>query len=363
MKYPPVHYSDYLQLDKILDAQHLKSVEHGEEAHDETLFIIIHQVYELWFKQIIHEIQSIVKILDVEKVSTKSLSTVLHRMNRIREIQRILNDQLAVIETMTPLDFMEFRDYLVPASGFQSLQFRKVEVLLGLKQKFRLGVDAKFFNSRLKEKDKEELIELEKKPSLLELVDAWLSRLPFDNDQNYDFWQDYHAVVDEMLEEDQKIINQNATLTSEQKKFELKNLEATRKSFEILFDKKEYEKLQKENKFRISRKARLASIFISLYRDEPIMHLPNQLMNALIEIDENFTTWRYKHAIMAHRMLGTKIGTGGSSGHDYLKNSTDNNRVFLDFFNLATYLIPKNRTPKLPAHVYEKLGFAAEGEN
>src|SRR5690606_21737952 len=132
--------------------------------------------------------------------------------------------------------------------------------------------------------------------------------------------------------EDEKIISNNKTLTEKEKVFELKNLEATRKSLDILFDKEAYTKLEQEGLVRISRKSRLATIFISLFRDEPIMHLPNQLLNGLIEIDENFTTWRYRHAIMVHRMLGTKIGTGGSSGHDYLKRATENNRVFQDFF-------------------------------
>lgn len=363
MKYPPVHYGDYLQLDKILDAQHPKSREYGQEAHDETLFIVIHQVYELWFKQIIHELESIYTIMNTDNVSNKLLSTVVHRMHRITEIQRLLNDQLAVIETMTPLDFMEFRDYLVPASGFQSIQFRKIEVMLGLKQKYRLGIDAQFFNSRLKEEEKKALLELEQQPTLLELVDNWLSRLPFDQDQNYNFWQDYQKAVDQMLAEDEKIISNNKTLTEKEKVFELKNLEATRKSLDILFDKEAYTKLEQEGLVRISRKSRLATIFISLFRDEPIMHLPNQLLNGLIEIDENFTTWRYRHAIMVHRMLGTKIGTGGSSGHDYLKRATENNRVFQDFFNMATYLIPKNKTPQLPTHIYQKLGFVAESEN
>ncbi len=360
MKHEPIYYGEYLQLDKILGAQNLKSKEHGNEAHDETLFIIIHQTYELWFKQIIHEINSVYDLFNVEKVRPDSLGTINHRLQRIVEIQRVLNDQLAIIETMTPLDFMDFRDYLVPASGFQSIQFRTIELKLGLRQKFRLGVDQKFFNSRLKEEDKAHLINLEKEPTLLELIDAWLARMPFGTGQGYNFWQNYQEAVNDILEQDKKIIIENDTLHPKEKEFELKNLEATKNTYEVLFDEEKYNKLLETNQVRFSREAKLAAIFIKLFRDEPILQIPNRLLGLLIDIDEMFTTWRYRHAIMAHRMLGTKIGTGGSSGHDYLKKSTDNNRVFTDLFDLATFLRPKPSIPELPASLKKQLGFFHE---
>ncbi len=360
MKYEPVYYSEYLQLDKILNSQHLKSQEYGTEAHDETLFIIIHQTYELWFKQIIHELNSVYKIFDHERVLPNTLGTINQRLSRIVEIQRILNDQLTVIETMTPLDFMDFRDYLVPASGFQSIQFRTIELKLGLRQKFRLGVDKEFFNSRLKAHDKEHLQALENEPTLLELIDKWLARMPFAQTEDYDFWQEYQTKINQILDEDQTIIQENKTLNAKEKEFELKNLEATRANYANLFDAQKYAKLQADGLVRFSREAKLAAIFIRLFRDEPILQIPNKLLDLLIDIDEMFTTWRYRHAIMAQRMLGTKIGTGGSSGHEYLKKSTDNNRVFIDLFNLATFLLPKSHIPSLPASVRKELGFSYE---
>ncbi len=114
-KYPPVYYSDYLQLDKLLDSQHRKSEEYGNPAHDEMLFIIVHQAYELWFKQIIFELNSVVDMFDDNKVDERNIGIAISRLDRITEIQRILIDQLRVLETMTTLDFLDFRDYLVPA--------------------------------------------------------------------------------------------------------------------------------------------------------------------------------------------------------------------------------------------------------
>ena len=107
----------------------------------------------------------------------------------------------------------------------------------------------------------------------------------------------------------------------------------------------------------MSHEALLSALFIKQYSEEPVFNLPFQLITALTEIDEQLTLWRYRHAMMVQRMLGTKIGTGGSSGHHYLKKTTESNRIFLDFFNMATFLLPKSSLPELPESVKRRLGF------
>src|SRR5690606_13313717 len=129
----------YLQLDALLGAQKPESAKHGKEAHDEHFFIIVHQVYELWFKQILHEVDSILKILSGERLDDREISKVVQRLNRITEIQRPLNDQIGILETMTPMDFMEFRNLFGTASGFQSVQFRLIENKLGLRLRDKYG--------------------------------------------------------------------------------------------------------------------------------------------------------------------------------------------------------------------------------
>ena len=108
-------------------------------------------------------------------------------------------------------------------------------------------------------------------------------------------------------------------------------------------------------KVRLSQKAMLSAVFIFLYRDYPALQMPFRILNNLAEIDEKFTTWRFRHSIMVQRILGTKIGTGGSSGHEYLKSTTERNRTFLDLFNLATFLLPRAMTPQLPPHIKNQL--------
>ena len=136
-----MHYSDYLQIDKILDAQFPESVKKGSAAHDEMLFIIIHQTYELWFKQLLHECNSIIDIMQKPTVNDNSpeLQTVVHRLNRMATILRVLVHQIDIMETMTPMDFLDFRDMLRPASGFQSVQFKVLEAGLGLRYERRHG--------------------------------------------------------------------------------------------------------------------------------------------------------------------------------------------------------------------------------
>ena len=131
-------YRKYLQLDTILDSQHLKSEENGNQIHDEMLFIIIHQAYELWFKQILHELDSVLTMFKGNYVQEENLGIVVSRFDRIIEIQKLLINQIGILETMTPMDFLEFRDLLTPASGFQSAQFRLIENKLGMQVKDRI---------------------------------------------------------------------------------------------------------------------------------------------------------------------------------------------------------------------------------
>jgi tryptophan 2,3-dioxygenase len=356
-KYPPIYYSDYLQLDTLLSSQKPKSDEYGKPAHEEMLFIIVHQAYELWFKQILHEIDSINKMFAEDKVDETNIGVAVSRLHRITEIQKLLIEQLRVLETMTPLDFLEFRDFLIPASGFQSFQFRLIENKLGLSDEKRIQYNNIDYLNTLEEQHRNLIMETVKNPSLRELVEKWLERTPFLNSENFNFWQSYKEAVDKMLEHDRDIIVNNPTLTEKKRDFQIKNIELTRENYDALFDEAKHNELVKEGKRHLSNKAMLAAIFINLYRDEPILHMPFMFLNLLVEMDELFTEWRYRHALMVHRMIGAKIGTGGSSGHQYLMSTVDKHRVFTDLFNLSTYLIPRSELPKLPESLVKELGF------
>ncbi|MBC7419576.1 MAG: tryptophan 2,3-dioxygenase [Bdellovibrio sp.] len=360
----PVYYNDYLKLDSFLDCQQPLSRKHADpenpEAHDETLFIVVHQAYELWFKQILHDLNSVMAIFSKPQVADNEFGFIIQRLDRITKIQEMLLSYLGILETMTPMDFLEFRSLLVPASGFQSTQFREIEIKLGLNTNNRESIDREFFMGRLTEKDRDKLAALENIPSLLKLVEAWLERMPFTATNNFNFWEEYKKTITHILKGDADTIHANmANLSEADKKMQLENLRMTQENFDSLFNTEEHHKIVEAGKRKLSQKAMLNALFIALYRDEPMLAMPYQMFSAMMDIDENFTTWRYRHALLAQRMLGSKIGTGGSSGHQYLKKAADNNRVFMDLFNLSTFLVPRSQLPAIPSEVRQKLNFNA----
>jgi tryptophan 2,3-dioxygenase len=354
---PPLYYSDYLALDKILNSQSLRSAEYGKPAHDEMLFIIVHQAYELWFKQILHEIESIWKIFSENYIEEKQIAVAVSRLNRIHKIQKLLIEQLEVLETMTPMDFLEFRDYLMPASGFQSFQFRLLENTIGLAPEQRLAYEKASYQSRLSEEHKALVSEAEQKKSLFDLVQSWLERTPFLEMENFQFFKTYHSAVENMLEEDKKTISKNPHFSEDQRKVQQEELEKTRENYMAVIDKEKHNSLMERGARRLSHRATQAVLFIHLYRDEPMFQLPFHFLTGLLNMDELWTNWRYRHALMVHRMIGTKIGTGGSSGYSYLKATVEKHRIFADLFQISTFLIPRSALPALPEEIKKKLNF------
>ena len=353
----PLYYADYLQLDRILGAQHPESAKHGAPAHDEMLFIIVHQAFELWFRQILHELESVADVIGGERVAEKDMGRVVRALGRITEIQRLLIDQLGVLETMTPLDFLDFRDYLVPASGFQSVQFRLIENRLGLTPRHRLKIKGAAYTDVLSSEHARRLRDSEGQPSLHDHVEHWLERTPFLHFGEYDFWQDYRGAVDAMRERDRAIIMSQAQLDADGRAEQLAKFDEQAATFAALFDRDLWEDLRQRGKRRLSHQAMLAALLISLYRDEPIFHLPFRLLTSLVDIDEGFTAWRQRHALMVHRMIGSRIGTGGTSGHEYLEAAARKHRIFSDLFDLPTFFIPRSELPPLPPAVREQLDF------
>lgn len=328
-----MHYHDYLELDKILGAQNLESDKRNLPAHDEMLFIIIHQAYELWFKQLHHEVDSIAAIMNKPALNDNSpeLQTVVHRLKRTITILQVLVHQVDIMETMTPMDFLDFRDMLRPASGFQSWQFKELEAKLGLKFEHRHGQE--YYTAQLRKEHVSIIKKAESDKSLLQLVNAWLERMPLApslaKDKN-SFWQQYRSVYQSSLADGEK-----------------NNLQA----FDDVF--------MNDNPAQssLSSGANRAALFIMLYRGYPLLQLPFQLLNCLLEIDEQLSSWRYRHMNMVHRMIGTRIGTGGSSGKDYLKAAADKHYIYKEIAQLNSFLIERRKLPQLPSALGKRLGF------
>ena len=355
-----LYYGSYLQLDKLLSAQSLESTKAGQTVHDEMLFIVVHQAYELWFKQVIWEIDDVRRIFDQDVVDEANMGTAVARLRRIVEIQKLMLQQVAVLETMTPLDFLDFRDYLFPASGFQSAQFRVVENKLGLRPEDRLLLAGAPYTSRFNDEDRATVTGLEGEPSVFELVERWLERTPFLDHEDFSFWEAFQLAVKHRLEADRDVVEANPNLTADEKTAQLRDFEITMEQYEALFDPIKHAEQQAAGKRRLSHRAFQAGLFITLYRDQPALQEAYRLLELLMDIDEGFTTWRYRHAQMALRMIGRRIGTGGSAGAKYLEKSAERSRVFGDLYNLTTFLIPKADRPPLPPGIVQSMRFKFE---
>ena len=342
-----LYYSDYIELDKILDSQHPKSFDSPEEGNDEMLFIIIHQVYELWFKQIIFELDLVRSIFIQGHINDNSddMSKVVYKLRRIAKILELINQQVSVLETMTALDFLEFRNFLLPASGFQSKQFRLIEAKLGLKMEQRYKTEYYKHTRRgsLSEDDLREVNKIEGESTLKQLIIEWLERMPFFDDR---YWGEYKQV---------------STLDStDRHKFWLDYREAYKNSLasneaERL---KEFEKVFfEEGRGDIPPDALRSALFITIYRNLPLFHLPFELLNTLSEIDELLSNWRYRHFMMVRRMIGLRVGTGGTSGAGYLEGTLSQHYAFREITEVATFLIERSKRPALPNALKQKVSF------
>ena len=355
LKKTALHYQNYLKLDKILHAQFPMSKELGDESHDEMLFIIIHQAYELWFKQIIHEIKSVKDTIKDEKIDEKEIIKVVKRTDRIKEILNLLVKQIDVLETMTSIDFLDFRDYLSPASGFQSHQFRKIEVMLGLKINQRHSFGNCPYHDQFSGEEKKEILTLEDQQSIFDLVEKWLNRNPFVNYEDFDFVEHYTTAIENMMSKEMNSIKSSDILTDNEKNIRIKMLEGSKEYYKEIVSKASFEE---KNSNAFSKNALISALLIFQYKDQPILHMPYRFLKNLLDIDHIISNWRFRHAQMVDKMLGKKIGTGGSDGADYLKNTVYQNRIFNDISKISTLLLSRSFMPELPDKIKSKLGFS-----
>ena len=263
-------YNKYLRVADLIALQDCLS---NPAHHDELLFITIHQTYELWFKQILHEIDAAIAQMNEDRPAAAARS-----LRRVVEIEKVLVNQIHILETMTPINFLAFRDELNPASGFQSMQFREIEFSSGLKdtEVIRSFEQDEFASARLRARHEGQT-----------LGDAFYALLRR---------RGFNAPADDaslLAEERRKLYGQR-----------------TRAALEIITHFEErYEEFQ--------------------------------LAENLIEHDEYFSLWRSHHVRMVERMVGAKRGTGGSEGIGYL-NTTLDKKFFPELWEARTYLDTKH---------------------
>jgi tryptophan 2,3-dioxygenase len=245
--------------------------------------------------------------------------------------------QMGVLETMTPLDFLDFRDLLRPASGFQSIQFKMIEATLGLSYEQRFG--KAYYLSQLTPTDVQRVKDLEHQKSLLVLINDWLERMPFVKNEEYwegnsdtSFWSKYRNAYESSLSEIEK-----------------PNL--------VVFDTIFINDANYPAGRSFSADASRNALFIMLYRDQPLLQLPYNLLSTLLEIDESLSMWRHRHIHLVQRTIGKRVGTGGSTGAEYLRGAADSHYVFKELAELTSFLLPRHLLPTLPERVIHDLSY------
>ncbi len=256
-------YGDYLRIDELLSLQQRRS---DPPEHDELLFIVIHQIYELWFKEVLHELDELIDHLHSGEPALSG-----HQLKRVLTILKTLVAQLDVLETMTPLEFVSFRSFLANSSGFQSAQFREIEFLLGMKDESHLE------RFRANEREHANLTRRFEEPSLWDVFLGYVAR------QGYDIPR---AVLDREVT--------RPTMASPE----------------------------------------VQAALIVIYHQDPALA---RLCESLTDLDEGLQEWRYRHVMMVQRTIGSKPGTGGSSGVEYLR-STLFKPVFPDLWAVRSAL-------------------------
>ena len=295
-------YSEYLRLEELLKLQTGVEGETRNISNDELHFILVHQNFELWFKLVINELTCTRNILSSDYVEETKLPQAVHHMERVIETFKLMSQQWRVMETLEPQDFLNFRDELGTASGFESFQMREMESLMGSK-----WIDGKLIGKP------------ETSTSLYDVTCDWLERTPIQGSV-YGSTNDEKNVDDFIAD----------YLLAHKKLYPDTNKDAVN-----FFEEESY-----------LRRRRAGLVFIESYRELPLLAWPRKLISTLIELEQSMILWRTSHARMVERMIGRRIGTGGSSGVDYL-DMTTKYRVFVDLWAVRSILIKKEALPEL----------------
>lgn len=348
-------YADYLQLHELLELQ-------GDDRNinsDEMHFIIVHQTFELWFKQVIRELSEARNILGGDHVPEDDIPRAVDHLGRTTEIFRLMANQWTVLETLTPQGFLAFRDGLGSASGFESFQMREFEILLGLDNDDRIGgMDPLSSFRRMAEGDERSVTILARlenamsQPSLYESMMNWVERTPIMGSSygSKGDAENVRAYIETHLEAHKAVCEEAAERSAgwgagDPSKMAARMAAAHDGAISFLMPEGE-----------VSR-ARAGLLFIESYRELPLLTWPRTLIDAIVELEESMVKWRHSHARMVERIMGRRIGTGGTSGVDYL-DATSQYRIFKDLWGVRTILVKPEKRPALKnAEFY---GYTAE---
>jgi tryptophan 2,3-dioxygenase len=345
-------YWDYIRVEELLRLQGGLADEQGEPGNHELLFIVVHQAFELWFKLVLRELATLRDLLARDPVPEANVGEAAAGVDRVTRILRTSMGQFDVLESLNTRDYLDFRDKLFPASGFQSAQMREIEILLGLRDEERigLGADGRYLRAledpagRSPSPARARVdARREDTPSLHEALGAWLARTPIRGSQPGEagdeaavdgFLGDYLEALEAAVAHTvATVVEAGAGAPGKVRARYDEELEQAR-AFLLCEDRRR-------------RRVRAAVLFIESYRDLPLLAWPRLLLARLVEMEQTLIIFRQRHARMVERVIGRRAGTGGSTGVDYLDQTALAYRIFKDLWAVRTFQVPADALPPL----------------
>jgi tryptophan 2,3-dioxygenase len=360
---PRTTYWDYIKIEPLLALQSGLD-EHestGSADNDEVMFIVVHQIDELWFKLALRELVAIRDLFAAEHVAEQSLASAVRGLRRTVLLFTQIAQHFALMETLTTRDYLAFRDKLSPASGFQSAQLREIEIIMGLDAAERIPLGHEDYLRALQNADGSDSAaslrvraRLADRPSLRDAIHAWLHRTPIDGSvpTDPDDREQVQRVVDRYLAAHaREIANTRERAMADA----LTELDRTRigeryqremagaRAFLLAEDLADADADARASRSRI----RAALLFIESYRELPLLAWPREVIDSIVALEQAFVIFRQRHARMVERVIGRRTGTGGSAGVDYLDQTALQYRVFRDVWAVRTLLLRQSALPEL----------------
>jgi tryptophan 2,3-dioxygenase len=363
-----MNYWEYIHVEELLALQGGFDDDESKVSNDETLFIVVHQIYELWFKVILRELERVRDIFRQNPVPDVELASAVRGFRRVVAVFEQAVHHFRVMETLTTRDYLEFRDRLIPASGFQSAQLREIEILLGLDDGLRIplgreGGAAKEapastqespYMAALRGADGKaspatRRVEARRSngPSLKTVVYEWLARTPIDGPSDQ---ATADAFLARIVEAHRGEIRERTRL-AEKQALPPEDIERLRARYEKevafaeQFLRAEDDPSADAETRAFRRRLRAAIVILESYRELPRLAWPREVVDGLVELEQSMVIWRQRHARMVERVIGRRTGTGGSAGVDYLDQTALRYRVFNDLWAVRSLLL---RQPTLP---------------
>jgi tryptophan 2,3-dioxygenase len=346
-------YWDYLKLDKLLDLQNGLDKDEFQLLPDELHFIIVHQIFELWFKLILSELRLVRDALLASDSPEIPIPAVLRRLDRIARILGSGAQQWEVMETISPQEFLAFRDKLFPASGFQSFQFPEIEVLLGLEEALLAtsGNTRSLDHIRMMASQCESgahawsrIENVRKEKPLRSALYDWLQRWPIPgvsggNSTSVDkFLQSYLDAIRKYYSAQERQLMQAPDASRKDIQTRFSESYGHAEEFVLATDTPESERQR-------VRRIRAAILYIETYNNPPALNWARMVISSVLDLESALLLWRTRHARVAERVIGRRVGTGGGSTN-YLEQ-TLGLRVFTDFWAARTHVLPHHFAPPI----------------